>query len=64
MYQSVCLGLYKAYAHCDCCEAMHACMGDHLISGLIDFQMQHLQQWLDRLVSKHAVSCLCGSLFS
>jgi hypothetical protein len=43
---------------------MHACMGDHLISGLIDFQMQHLQQWLDRLVSKHAVSCLCGSLFS
>jgi hypothetical protein len=23
---SVCLGVYKAYAHCDCCE-MHACVG-------------------------------------
>ena len=23
----VCLGLYKALAHCDCCEAMHACVG-------------------------------------
>jgi hypothetical protein len=22
---SVCLGLYKAHAHSDCCEAMHAC---------------------------------------
>ncbi len=22
---SVCLGLCKAHAHCDCCEAMHAC---------------------------------------
>ncbi len=26
MYRSVCLGLYKAHAHCDCCEAMHSCM--------------------------------------
>jgi hypothetical protein len=24
---SVCLGLYKALAHCDWCEAMHACVG-------------------------------------
>jgi hypothetical protein len=24
---SVCLGLYKAHGHCDCCEAMHACVG-------------------------------------
>jgi len=23
---SVCLGLVKAHAHCDCCEAMHACV--------------------------------------
>jgi hypothetical protein len=27
MCQSVCLGLHKAYAHGDCCEAMHACVG-------------------------------------
>jgi hypothetical protein len=25
--RSVSLGLYKAHAHCDCCEAMHACVG-------------------------------------
>ena len=24
---SECLGLYKVHAHCDCCEAMHACVG-------------------------------------
>ena len=27
MCGSVCLGLYKAHAHCDWCEAMHACVG-------------------------------------
>jgi len=25
MCESVCLGLYKAHAHCDCCEVMHVC---------------------------------------
>jgi len=25
---SVCLGLVKVHAHSDCCEAMHACVGD------------------------------------
>ena len=25
MSRSVCLGLCKAHAHCDCSEAMHAC---------------------------------------
>ena len=25
MCGSVCLGLNKAHADCDCCEAMHAC---------------------------------------
>ncbi len=27
MYSSLWMGLYKAHAHCDCCEAMHACVG-------------------------------------
>ena len=27
MCGSVCLGLYKAYAHGDWCEAMHGCVG-------------------------------------
>ena len=27
MCGSVCLGLYKAHGLCDCCEAMHACVG-------------------------------------
>ena len=27
MCGSVCLGLYKAHTHGDCCEAMHACVG-------------------------------------
>jgi hypothetical protein len=27
MSQSVHFGLSKAHAHCDCCEAMHACVG-------------------------------------
>ena len=27
MCGSVCLGLYKAYAHGDCCEAMRVCVG-------------------------------------
>ena len=27
MCGSECLGLVKAHAHCDCCDAMHACVG-------------------------------------
>jgi hypothetical protein len=27
MCASECLGLYKAYGHSDCCEAMYACVG-------------------------------------
>ena len=27
MCGSVCFCLYKVHAHCDCCEAMHACVG-------------------------------------
>jgi hypothetical protein len=27
MCLSVSFGLYKVYVHCDCCEAMHACVG-------------------------------------
>jgi hypothetical protein len=27
MCGSVCFCLYRAYAHCICCEAMHACVG-------------------------------------
>jgi hypothetical protein len=27
MHRSVCSGLYQAHAHCECCEAMHACIG-------------------------------------
>ncbi len=27
MHVCVCLGLYEARTHCDCCGAMHACVG-------------------------------------
>jgi len=31
---SVCFDFYKVHAHCDCCEAMHACMCGSVCLGL------------------------------
>jgi hypothetical protein len=27
MCGNVCFALYQVHAHCDCCQAMHACVG-------------------------------------
>jgi hypothetical protein len=52
MCGSVCLGLHKAHAHCDCCEAMHACA-----CCVCDMNKAHAQG--DCCEAMHACGCVC-----